>query len=112
MDTQSENIHAKETTGSRPKGEAAPGRKDARPVISPDSPIFKDVRVTLNAALGQAELSVHEILALKSGSVVKLEAKLNDLVELRLNDSLVARGEIVAVDGNFAVRIVEIAQLT
>ena len=111
MDTQPENIPSKDATGGRTKGEPA-ARKDARPVIAVDSPIFKDVRVTLDAALGRAELSVHDMLALKSGSVVKLDAQLNDLVELRLNDSLVARGEIVTVDGNFAVRIVEIAQLT
>jgi flagellar motor switch protein FliN len=90
-------------TGSPPEG---------RPVISVDSPIFKDVNVVLKAALGRADLSVQEVLALRSGSVVKLDAKLNDLVELRLNDAMIARGEIVAVDGSFAVRIVEIAQLS
>lgn len=112
MDTQSEGPHPKEAPGSRTKGEAASVRREARVVISPESPIFKDVRVTLDAALGRAELSVHDLLALKSGSVVRLDAQLNDLVELRLNDSLVARGEIVAVDSQFGVRIVEIAQLT
>jgi flagellar motor switch protein FliN/FliY len=75
-----------------------------------DPAIFKDVRVSLRAKLGEAELSVEELLALKSGSTVKLDVKMNDLVELRLNDALVARGEIVAVDDNFGVRIVEIAQ--
>lgn len=112
MDTQPDNIHPKDAAVNRPKNEPAVARKDPRPVIAADSPIFKDVRVTLNAALGRADLSVHDLLGLKSGSVVRLDAQLNDLVELRLNDSLVARGEIVTVDGNFAVRIIEIAQLT
>ncbi|WP_443751380.1 FliM/FliN family flagellar motor switch protein [Asticcacaulis solisilvae] len=86
-------------------------RSDSRSVISTDSPIFKDARVVLNAALGQAELSVQEILALKVGSIVELDTRLNGTVDLWLNGSQVARGEIVAVDGNFGVRIVEIAHL-
>ena len=41
---------------------------------------------------------------------MKLEARLNDLVELRLNDTVVARGEIVAVGDNFGVRIIDVAE--
>lgn len=110
MNTRSENSVAKDAVASKAKG-AASAQPAGRPVISADSPIFKDARVVLNAALGQADLSVQEILALKAGSVVELDTRLNGLVELRLNGSQVARGEIVAVDGNFGVRIVEIAQL-
>jgi len=92
------------------KTEASTPRDGRSAAVSVNSPIFRDVQVKLDAALGRAEISVQEVLALKSGSVVKLDARLNDLAELRLNDSLVARGEIVAVDGSFAIRIVEIAQ--
>jgi len=106
MNTRSEN-----STTSKGKGDAASARPTGRPIISADSPIFKDARVVLDAALGQAELSVQDILALKAGSVVELDTKLNGLVELRLNGAQVARGEIVAVNGSFGVRIVEIAQL-
>ena len=112
MNPPSEKTLSKDTATSHAKAETAPARAEGRPIISADSPIFKDVHVQLNAALGNADLSVQDILALKAGSVVKLDAKLNDLVELWLNDSLIARGEIVAVDGSFAVRIVEIAQLS
>lgn len=111
MDTQTEPFSSKDVTPGKAKSTAPAGRRDTRSVISADSPILKDARVMLNAALGRTDLSVHDLLALKSGSVVRLDARLNDLVELRLNDSVVARGEIVAVDGHFAVRIVEIAQL-
>lgn len=112
MNTRSENIHPKDVAPGDKKAATSGVRTEGRPIISADSPIFKDVHVVLNAALGKAELSVQEVLALKSGSVVRLDMKLNDLVELWLNEALVARGEIVAVDGSFAVRIVEIAQLS
>ncbi len=55
-------------------------------------------------------MPIEDLLDLKSGSIVKLDLKVNDLIELRLNNALVARGEIVAVDDHFGVRIVEIAQ--
>jgi flagellar motor switch protein FliN/FliY len=78
-------------------------------LVSLNSAIFKDVNVTLKARLGELTLTVAELLALKSGSVVKLDAGLNDLVELRLNQTVVARGELVAVGDHFGLRIVEIA---
>lgn len=83
-----------------------------QPLLFIDSMIFKDVRVALQARLGQATMTVADLLALKSGSIVKLNLQMNELVELRLNESVVARGEIVAVDDNFGVRIVEVAQIS
>jgi flagellar motor switch protein FliN len=80
------------------------------PLLSMDSMIFKDVRVPLEAALGQTTMTVEDLLALKAGSVVKLDLKMNDLVELRLNQSVVARGEIVAVDDHFGIRIFEVGK--
>jgi flagellar motor switch protein FliN/FliY len=89
-------------------GGAATGQQ----LLSIDSAIFRDVRVVLRARLGEATLSVEELLALKAGSVVTLETALNEPIELRLNDALVARGEIVAVGDSFGVRIVEVAQIS
>jgi len=89
------------------KEESAP--PSGPPLVSLDSAIFQDVQVSLDARLGQVTMTIAELLALKAGSVVKLERGLNDLIELRLNQSVVARGEIVVVDDNYAIRIVEIA---
>lgn len=80
-----------------------------QPLLAVDSVIFRDVQVALQAKLGRTTMTVEELLALRAGSVVRLEEKLNGLVELRLNQALIARGEVVAVDDHFGVRIVEIA---
>lgn len=88
---------------------APPAKADSEPLLSIGSAVFKDVNVALQAGLGQTTLTIEELLALKAGSVLKLDLKMNGLIELRLNQTLVARGEIVAVDDNFGVRIVEIA---
>lgn len=81
------------------------------PLVSLSSPIFKEVNVSLQALLGEMSMSVGDLLGLKAGAVVELQAGLNDLIELRLNQSIVARGEIVAVGDKFGVRIVEVAEL-
>lgn len=89
---------------------ASAAEPTGKPLLSIESAILKDVPVALQARLGEATLTIEELLALRAGSVVKLDLKINDLVELRLNNALVARGEIVAVDDSFGVRIVEIVQ--
>jgi len=103
-------IDASDTAlAGEPRKDQASTRPAGPRLLSLDSAILKTVPVALQAWLGETRLSVGELTALKAGSVIKLDLKLNDLVELRLNDSLVARGEIVAVDDNFGIRIVEIA---
>ena len=79
------------------------------PLISADSSLLKDVPVTLEARLGNVTMPVSELLELRAGSVLDLDTRLNEPIELFLNGTLVARGEIVAVDDRFGVRIVEIA---
>lgn len=80
------------------------------PKLAPiNSELFGGVRVSLEARLGESPMTIDEIMALKAGSVVTLETSLADHIELYLNDTLVARGEIVAVGDKYGVRILEIA---
>jgi flagellar motor switch protein FliN/FliY len=55
-------------------------------------------------------MSVADILKLGTGSIVELERLAGGPVDLLVNDKLVARGEVVAVDENFGVRITELIQ--
>ncbi len=82
------------------------------PLVTLDSAVFKHVQVALHVRLGAVVLTIEDLLALKSGGVLTLESRINDLVELCLDDQVVARGEIVAVGDRFGVRIAEIALRT
>ena len=82
---------------------------EGEPLISLDSALFSGVDVRLDAQLGSLTMTVEELLRLKAGEVVTLDSRLNDLVELQINGARVARGEIVAVNDSFGVRIVEIS---
>ena len=113
MSTQTKLAAAARTARDEPPAVAIPKTAQPRgaPLVGIDSEVLMEVPVSLDTCLGATELSLQELLALKSGSIVKLDYRLNELVELRLNGAVVARGEIVAVGDNFGVRIVEIGKV-
>jgi flagellar motor switch protein FliN/FliY len=74
-----------------------------------NSKLIDSVEVVLDGFLGSAHMTIGELTAMKQGAVIELDAALNAPVELRLNGVAVARGELVAVGENFAVRLTEIS---
>ncbi len=86
----------------------SPG-SDSRPGAAAfERSVVDNVPVVLEAFIGSAKLSVSELLALKQGSTVPLNASLNQPAELKLNGQVVALGEVVAVGDNFGICIKEI----
>lgn len=73
------------------------------------SRMIDNVEVELEAFVGGTRMTVAELAALKAESVVTLDAALNQAVELRLNGTIIARGQLVAVGDKFGVRLSEIA---
>jgi len=82
---------------------------DVAPRPQIDIALLGDVALTLEVRLGEARLTVAELTALRTGSVVSLDRSIADHADIYLNGKVVARGEIVAVDNRFGVRITEIA---
>jgi flagellar motor switch protein FliN/FliY len=66
------------------------------------------VKLDAEAVLGRADLSVEEMLNLGVGSVVELDRLVSDPVDLIVQNVRVARGEVVVVNDQFAIRITEI----
>jgi len=83
-----------------------------QPLISIESELLRNVQVTVEARLAEKLISLDELTALTPGSSLVFDHHLNEPIDLYVNGMLVARGEIVAVDDNFGVRIVEIAEVT
>jgi flagellar motor switch protein FliN/FliY len=65
------------------------------------------VEIPVSVSLGRTKLRMKELLGLSHGSVVELEQELGDQVEIRVNNCVIAHGEVVAVDGNYGVRILK-----
>ncbi len=67
-----------------------------------------DIPLQLTVELGRTVMSIKEVLALTSGSVIELDKLTGESAELLVNGRLIARGEVVVVDENFGLRITEI----
>ncbi len=71
------------------------------------TPVF-DVPVNISAVLGKAHLSVAQLLKLGQGSVLELDRKVGEAIDIYVNNRLVARGEVVVVDERLGVTMTEI----
>lgn len=72
--------------------------------------LLLNVSLQITAELGKAKMNVRDILKLGTGSVVELDRLAGGPVDLLVNNKLVARGEVVAIDDNFGVRITELIE--
>jgi flagellar motor switch protein FliN len=71
--------------------------------------LLLDVDLPVSISFGKAQLALKDVLKLTTGSIVELNRGANDHVEVMVNHCLIARGEVVVVEGNYGVRIQEIA---
>jgi flagellar motor switch protein FliN len=72
--------------------------------------LLMTVPLKITAELGTCKMLVEDILKLGTGSIVELDRLAGGPVDLLVNDKLVARGEVVAIDDNFGVRITELIE--
>ena len=73
------------------------------------APVF-DVPVNISAVLGKSYMSVSQLLKLGQGSVLELDRKVGEAIDIYVNNRLVARGEVVVVDEDYGLRITEIIE--
>jgi flagellar motor switch protein FliN len=71
------------------------------------APVF-DVPVNIQAVLGRAYMDVSALLKLGKGSVLELDRKVGEAIDIFVNNRLVARGEVVVVDDRLGVTMTEI----
>lgn len=90
-----------------PAGEAAPGR-DVRRDPAGALRVLNDVELEITVELGRVRLAVRELLGLGPGSIVELDRPAGSPVDVVVNGTLIARGEVVVVDDEFGVRLTEL----
>lgn len=71
--------------------------------------LLNDVELETTLQFGSRELPLRTVLELGPGDVIQLDRHISDPVDLVVGDRIVARGEVVVVNGNFALRITEVA---
>jgi flagellar motor switch protein FliN len=84
-------------------GDSAGGFEGSRPLA-----ILNDVEMGVTAELGRRRMTVRDLLALTPGSVIELDRAAGTPVDVLVNGTLIARGEVVVIDEEFGIRIAEI----
>lgn len=110
--TPGEKAAAEPTSTVRPGTEEAAGMARTATSLSPGSPgveLLLDVELEATLRFGCREMPLGEVLELGPGDVVQLDRHISDPVDLIVGDKIVARGEVVLVNGNFGLRVTEVA---
>lgn len=86
-------------------GQLGPG---AKAEAARNLDLLLDVEIPISVEVGRAQMSLDEVLRLVPGSVISLDKKAEEPVDLRVNGKLVARGEVVLVDDSYGLRITQV----
>ena len=70
--------------------------------------LIRDVELNLKIELGRTHMYLEDVLKLRKGSVVPLDKLAGDPVDIYVNGRLIARGEVLVLNDNFAVRVAEL----
>lgn len=72
--------------------------------------LLLDVELEASLRFGSREMPLNEVLDLGAGDVIELDRQVSDPVDLLVGDKIVARGEVVLVNGSFGLRVLEVAE--
>ncbi len=70
--------------------------------------LLLDVELPVSVSFGRAQLALKDVIKLTTGSIVELNRSVTEPVEVIVNNCVIARGEVVVVEGNFGVRIKQV----
>jgi flagellar motor switch protein FliN/FliY len=97
-----------EGTGAQPDLPVAAQPEGPSPQIAADLEAVFDVPVQVSAVLGRARMDVGDLLKLGPGTVLELDRKVGEAIDIYVNNRLVARGEVVLVEEKLGVTMTEI----
>lgn len=89
----------------------APSASDieqATDLLDQNFDLLAGVSLRVSVEVGSASLKLSDLLNLNKGSVVELDRDANALLDVFANGTLIARGEVVAVDGRYGIRVIEV----
>ena len=104
-------------TGSQPRMPMeefdAPARtsrsaEDMDPGDSPNLDVILDIPVTISIEVGNTEITIRNLLQLNQGSVVELDRLAWEPLDVKVNGTLIAHGEVVVVNEKFGIRLTDV----
>ena len=101
MDEQDAPIEEQTAQSAPPHGDASPARAGNLDVVL-------DIPVRLSMEVGSTNLSIRRLLQLNKGSVLELARPAGEPLDVLVNGTLVAHGEVVVVNDKFGVRLTDV----
>jgi flagellar motor switch protein FliN/FliY len=98
-----------EPAAPRQQSERSRQAPDLAPAGGPPTlGLLMDVELPVSVSFGRAQLQIKDVMKLASGSIIELNRHVAEPAEIVVNNCVIARGEVVVVEGNYGVRIDEI----
>ena len=84
-------------------------RRDNKDIASsPNFDLLAGVSLRVSVEVGSTSMTLAELLAIDEGSVIELDRAATDLLDIYANGTLIAKGEIVSVDGRYGIQVAEV----
>jgi flagellar motor switch protein FliN/FliY len=81
---------------------------DASPVHNPDLDVILDIPVSISMEVGRTSISIRNLLQLNQGSVIELDRLAGEPLDVLVNGTLIAHGEVVVVNEKFGIRMTDV----
>jgi flagellar motor switch protein FliN/FliY len=92
---------AKEGSGTQPNAKKADSG-------SPDLDVILDIPVQISMEVGSASITIRNLLQLNQGSVIELDRLAGEPLDVLVNGTLIAHGEVVVVNDKFGIRMTDV----
>lgn len=80
------------------------------PSSTSDLEAVYEIPVKVSAILGKAQMKVSQLMKLNKGTIIELDRKVGEAIDIYVNNNLVARGEVVVVDDKLGITMTEIVK--
>jgi flagellar motor switch protein FliN/FliY len=110
MEPTEQTIKPESEAGSAPPPSEPVSAAPATAGASRTAGLLMDIDLPIRILFGSTRLRLRDILALKAGSVVELDRPADGPVEILVSNRIVARGQVIVVDGNYGVQVTEIVK--
>ncbi len=81
---------------------------DSAPVSDPKLDVILDIPVTMSMEVGNTDISIRSLLQLSQGSVVELDRVAGEPLDVMVNGTLIAHGEVVVVNDRYGIRLTDV----
>ena len=95
-------------TGKNKKAAMSELRDDSMPSNEVNLDVVLDIHVSISMEIGRTKISIRNLLQLNQGSVVELDRLAGEPMDVLVNGTLIARGEVVMVNEKFGIRLTDI----